>query len=91
MAACTITSHHLKEQPAPGRTGPFSQAEPGVHYDAIRRPQGPGAFIGAFQKRLREAPPRFGTALELGTTGGVDIVKKHGEPWIKILSLGKQE
>lgn len=62
-----------------------------VHYDAIRRPQDPGAFIGAFQKRLREAPPRFGTALELGTTGGVDIVKKHGEPWIKVLPLGKQE
>ncbi|MEV6618463.1 Tn3 family transposase [Streptomyces sp. NPDC051051] len=61
-----------------------------VHYDAIRQPQGPGAFIGALQKRLREALTRFDTALELGTTGGVDIVRKHGEPWIKVSPLGKQ-
>jgi hypothetical protein len=62
-----------------------------VHYDAIRQPQDPEKFIGALQKRLREALTRFGTALELGTTGGVDIVKKHGEPWIKVSPLGKQE
>ncbi|MEU4955259.1 Tn3 family transposase [Streptomyces lavendulae] len=61
-----------------------------VHYDAIRQPQDPGAFIGALQKRLREALTRFDTALELGTTGGVDIVRKHGEPWIKVSPLGKQ-
>ncbi|MFB7868036.1 Tn3 family transposase [Streptomyces sp. NPDC056069] len=34
---------------------------------------------------------RSAMALELGTTGGVDIVKKHGEPWIKVSPLGKQE
>lgn len=62
-----------------------------VHYDAIRQPQDLGAFIRALQKRLREALTRFDTALELGTTGGVDIVKKHGEPWIKVSPLGKQE
>ncbi|MFI8952197.1 Tn3 family transposase [Streptomyces sp. NPDC053750] len=62
-----------------------------VHYDAIRQPQDPEKFIGALQKRLREALTRFDTALELGTTGGVDIVKKHGEPWIKVSPLGKQE
>ncbi|WP_244336632.1 hypothetical protein [Streptomyces seoulensis] len=37
-------------------------------------------FIDALQKRLHEALTRFGTALELGTTNGVDIVKKHGQP-----------
>lgn len=62
-----------------------------VHYDAIRQPQDPQAFIEALQKRLREALPRFDTALELGTTGGVDIVRKHCEPWIKVSPLGKQE
>lgn len=62
-----------------------------VHYDAIRRPQDPEKFIEALQKRLRETLTRFNTALELGTTGGVDIVKKHGEPWIKVSPLGKQE
>ncbi|MFD6247462.1 Tn3 family transposase [Streptomyces roseolus] len=61
-----------------------------VHYDAIRQPQDPGSFIGALQKRLRESLTRFDTALELGTTGGVDIVRKHGEPWIKVSPLGKQ-
>lgn len=62
-----------------------------VHYDAIRQPQDPEKFIEALEKRLREALTRFDTALELGTTGGVDIVKKHGEPWIKVSPLGKQE
>ncbi|WP_031173161.1 Tn3 family transposase [Streptosporangium roseum] len=62
-----------------------------VHYDAIRQPQDPQAFIAALQKRLSEALARFDTALELGTTGGVDIVKKHGEPWIKVSPPGKQE
>nr|WP_158983924.1 Tn3 family transposase [Streptomyces lateritius] len=62
-----------------------------VHYDAIRRPQDPEKFIEALQKRLREALTRFDTALELGTTGGVDIVRKQGEPWIKVSPLGKQE
>ncbi|MGC5401019.1 Tn3 family transposase [Streptomyces sp. DT20] len=62
-----------------------------VHYDAIRQPQDPEKFIGALQKRLREALTRFDTALELGTTGGVDIVERHGEPWIKVSPLGKQE
>ncbi|WSR20814.1 Tn3 family transposase [Streptomyces sp. NBC_01207] len=61
-----------------------------VHYDAIRQPQDPGAFIGALKKRLRESSTRLDTALELGTTGGVDIVKKHGEPWIKVSPLAKQ-
>ncbi|MEU9064797.1 hypothetical protein AB0D13_39690 [Streptomyces sp. NPDC048430] len=48
-----------------------------VHYDAIRQPQDPEKFIEAHQKRLREALTRFDAALEPGTTGGVDIVRKH--------------
>lgn len=63
-----------------------------VHYDAIRQPQDSRSrfFIDALKKRLRESLTRFDTALELGTTGGVDIVRKHGEPWIKVSPLGKQ-
>ncbi|MFF8649599.1 hypothetical protein ACF06D_15340 [Streptomyces griseoluteus] len=30
-------------------------------------------------------------ALDLGIAGGVDIVRRHGEPWIKVSPLGKQE
>lgn len=61
------------------------------------RPPQPGRYpsfmsvIEALEKRLREALNRFDTALEPGTTGGVDSVKKHGEPWIKVSPLGKQE
>ncbi|MFB7010816.1 MULTISPECIES: Tn3 family transposase [unclassified Streptomyces] len=62
-----------------------------VHYDAIRQPQDPEKFIEAMKKRLREALTRFDTALELDTTGGVDNVKKQGEPWIKVSPLGKQQ
>ncbi|MFJ2737986.1 MULTISPECIES: hypothetical protein [unclassified Streptomyces] len=62
-----------------------------VHYDAIRQPQDPEKFIGALHVRLREALTRFDTALEPGTTGWVDIVKKHGESWTKVSPLGKQE
>ncbi|MFD5751209.1 Tn3 family transposase [Streptomyces sp. NPDC127033] len=62
-----------------------------VHYDAIRQPQDPERFIGALRKRLREALTRFDAALEVGTAGGVDIVRRHGEPWIKVSPPGKQE
>ncbi|WP_406416653.1 Tn3 family transposase [Streptomyces sp. NBC_00842] len=62
-----------------------------VHYDAIRQPLDATAFTDALEKRLRDALTRFDTALELGTTGGVEIVKKHGEPWIKVSPQGKQE
>lgn len=56
----------------------------GVHWGGIRRPLDPGEFIDALQKRLREALTRFATALEAGTTGGVETTRKHGEPWIKV-------
>ncbi|MFC9219753.1 Tn3 family transposase [Streptomyces hygroscopicus] len=56
-----------------------------------RQPLDPGKFIDALQKRLREALTRFDTALQAGTTGGVEITRKHGEPWIKVSPLGKQE
>ncbi|MEI5100225.1 Tn3 family transposase [Streptomyces sp. PmtG] len=62
-----------------------------VHYDAIRQPLDATAFTGALEKKLRDALTRFDTALELGTTGGVEITTKRGEPWIKVSPLGKQE
>ncbi|WP_327209269.1 Tn3 family transposase [[Kitasatospora] papulosa] len=62
-----------------------------VHYSAIRQPQDPQEFIAALQKRLRDALTGFDQALELGTTGGVEITKRHGEPWIKVSPLAKQE
>jgi hypothetical protein len=60
-----------------------------VHYGAIRQPLDPGEFIDALQRKLREALTRFDTALEVGTTGGVEITRKHGEPWIKVSPAGQ--
>ncbi|MET8877993.1 Tn3 family transposase [Nocardia sp. NPDC004604] len=62
-----------------------------VHYAALGQPQDAGEFIGALQGKLRTSLDRFEQALAEGTTGGVAIVKKHGEPWIRVSPRGKQE
>ncbi|WP_405691250.1 Tn3 family transposase [Streptomyces sp. NBC_00057] len=62
-----------------------------VHYAALGQPQDADEFITALQGRLRASLDRFDRALAEGTTGGVSIVKKHGEPWIKVSPRGKQE
>ncbi|MFD5437068.1 Tn3 family transposase [Kitasatospora sp. NPDC127067] len=62
-----------------------------VHYDAISQPQDPAKFIEALKKKHREALDRFEQALATETTGGVSITVKHGNPWIKVSPLAKQE
>lgn len=62
-----------------------------VHYAAIRQPQDAGEFIDALQGKLRTSLDRFERALAEGTTGGVAIVNKHGEPWIRVSPPEKQE
>ncbi|WP_338145719.1 Tn3 family transposase [Streptomyces scabichelini] len=62
-----------------------------VHYDAIQKPQDPAKFIAALQKKHREALDRFEKALAEDTTGGVAIVKRNGEGWIKVSPRPKQE
>jgi TnpA family transposase len=62
-----------------------------VHYDAIRQPQDPGKFVADLQANLRASLDRFDRAIADGTTGGVAIVKKHGEPWIRVSPRPKQE
>lgn len=62
-----------------------------VHYAALGQPQDAGEFITALQSKLRASLDRFEQALAEGTTGGVAIVKKHGEPWIRVSPRGKQE
>ncbi|MDX2524696.1 Tn3 family transposase [Streptomyces europaeiscabiei] len=58
--------------------------------------RGPGpatgrrSFITALQGKLRTSLDRFEQALDEGTTG-VAIVRKHGEPWIRVSPRGKQE
>ncbi|MEU5344344.1 hypothetical protein AB0H18_26480 [Streptomyces sp. NPDC020766] len=62
-----------------------------VHYAALGQPQDAGEFIGALQGKLRTPLDRFEQALAEGTTGGAAIVKKHGEPWIRVSPQAKQE
>ena len=62
-----------------------------VHYAALGQPQDAEEFIAALQGKLRTSLDRFEQALTEGTTGGVAIVKKHGEPWIRVSPRGKQE
>jgi len=62
-----------------------------VHYDAIQKPQDPAEFIAALQKKHREAMDRLEKALVDNTAGGVAIVKRNGEGWIKVSPRPKQE
>ncbi|MCW2916855.1 MAG: transposase [Actinomycetia bacterium] len=62
-----------------------------VHYNAIRQPQDPAKFVTDLQRKLRDSLDRFDKALAEGTTGGVAIVRKHGEPWIRVSPRPKQE
>jgi len=62
-----------------------------VHYDAIQKPQDPARFIAELQKKHREALDRLEKALVEDTTGGVAIVKRNGEGWIKVSPRPKQE
>ncbi|MGW0753521.1 DUF4158 domain-containing protein [Streptomyces sp. NPDC002587] len=62
-----------------------------VHYAALGQPQDAGEFVAVLQGKLRASLDRFDRALAEGTTGGVAIVKKRGEPWIRVSPRGKQE
>ncbi|MET7486770.1 hypothetical protein [Streptomyces sp. NPDC005538] len=62
-----------------------------VHYAALGQPQDSGEFITVLQGKFRTSLDRFEIALAEGTTGGVPILKKHGEPWIRVSPRGKQE
>ncbi|WP_327713192.1 hypothetical protein OG912_37135 [Streptomyces sp. NBC_00464] len=55
-----------------------------VHYAALGQPQDAGEFIATLQGKLRTSLDRFEQALAEGTTGGVTIVKKRGEPCIRV-------
>jgi hypothetical protein len=57
---------------------------------AIRQPIDPTAFIAEIQRRIREALTRLNKALVEGTTGGVRITRRRGEPWIRVPAPDKQ-
>ena len=61
-----------------------------VHYEALSKPRDPADFIADLQKRHVAALDRLNKALKKGTTGGVKITRKKGEPWISVPPAGKQ-
>ncbi|MFF4625643.1 hypothetical protein [Nonomuraea jabiensis] len=60
-----------------------------MHYEALKKPRDPAAFIADLQRRHTAALDWLGVALRKGTTGGVKITRKKGEPWISVPPLGK--
>jgi len=62
-----------------------------VHYEALRKPRDPQAFIADLQRRLTAALDRLEAGLAKGTTGGVKITRRGGEPWIAVPAPGKQD
>ncbi len=51
-----------------------------VHYQALGKPRDPGAFVAGLRERHASAPGRLNDALAAGTTGGVKITARRGEP-----------
>jgi hypothetical protein len=61
-----------------------------VHYQALGKPRDPAEFIADLQKRHVAALDKLNTAVKKGTTGGVKITRRKGEPWISVPPVGKQ-
>jgi TnpA family transposase len=61
-----------------------------VHYEALSKPRDPAEFITDLQKRHVAALNRLHQALRKGTTGGVKITRKKGEPWIAVPPVTRQ-
>jgi len=60
-----------------------------VHYAAIRQPLDPRAFVDDLRSRMGEALTRLDQGIGGGTTGGVRITTRQGEPWISVPSLNR--
>jgi hypothetical protein len=61
-----------------------------VHYQALCKPRDPADFIADLQRRHVAALNALNKALKKGTTGGVTITRKKGEPWIGVPLVARQ-
>ncbi|MGH3249266.1 MAG: Tn3 family transposase, partial [Trebonia sp.] len=66
------------------------EANRDVHYGALKKPRDPAEFIADLQKRHTAALGMLNKAVKKGTTGGVKITRKKGEPWISVPPAARQ-
>jgi TnpA family transposase/DNA-binding cell septation regulator SpoVG len=55
-----------------------------VHYDALRQPQDPTAFIATLKEKMAQSLAALEEAMVSKATGGVRITSRHGDPWITV-------
>ncbi|WP_435825582.1 Tn3 family transposase [Nocardiopsis alba] len=58
-----------------------------VYYAALKKPVEANAFVDGVRTRMRQALARLDTAMSEGTTGGVRVVTRKGQPWISVPKL----
>lgn len=58
-----------------------------VHYAELGKPLDAAAFIADLQARHRDALDRLDAAMATGTTGGVRIITRGGQPWAQASHL----
>ncbi|ONM47892.1 MULTISPECIES: Tn3 family transposase [Nocardia] len=68
--------------------GDFEQARE-VHYAALRQPLDATEFITDLRARMTAGLEGLDRGLIEGSTGGVRITKRRGEPWISVPKLDK--
>jgi TnpA family transposase len=61
------------------------------HYGALGQPLDPTPFVEGLKGRLSAALSALDSALAAGTTGGVRVTTRRGEPWISVPKLGRLE
>lgn len=60
-----------------------------VHYAALGKPLDATEFVDDLKRRHGAALEKLNTAMAKGTTGGVKIKTKNGQPWISVPQLEK--
>jgi len=68
---------------------PDFEANRDVHYEALRQPQDPTRFIMTLKDEMRRTLRKLEEAMASGTTGGVRIGRRSGEPWITVPHMEK--
>ncbi|MGB7962260.1 MAG: Tn3 family transposase [Propionicimonas sp.] len=61
-----------------------------THYEALRRPLDPEEFITDLRGRMSAALAQLDVAVATGSSGGVTIGTRRGQPWITVPKLAAQ-